>query len=508
MVEKNIRLKTHLGNGVYDTLHPETNSGIVRVGDKNLDETLSDVSAQLAQNVNFQGQADFVEMIKNRTNYKVLTVKKIDTPYEALQVFCHDGNQHITHEWKKNTNDDFWIYNVAFGGRLTTSPDYLKSTTSKTGTWSTIDGSGNVYTTQIGATFTVQINGSTLQMNHMTDNRGGIFKLVIDEDEENPVLLSCYSDSILIKNTIVATGLLNKLHTIVGTFLGNDPDHTPTATARGWIRDDQTNPASTDRYTMVGGIPFNGVYSSSVNKMLLGYGSNKEFAFNMTKNGQTHWFPEHNNQGTAFKTSEPILTVNNKEIEFTNLEIGKTYDGVSMSFSQRLKCIFPDITDPLATMVISYDVGLDGVLAVTGKLEFLQDVLVNNGYSLMMPFAWTTNNYVLDELITGIGTNHKSTGDNSNTNFLNESDKTFSFCSIGSNNPDSISAMSIDFPKKTYRYNKDGKGEPFIFLQNRPAYPKLYPLAMFNHSAVAGEVYQFYGRFAVGKINNIYDLIR
>lgn len=49
MVEKNIRLKTHLGNGVYDTLHPETNSEIVRVGDKNLDETLGDVTAQLKQ---------------------------------------------------------------------------------------------------------------------------------------------------------------------------------------------------------------------------------------------------------------------------------------------------------------------------------------------------------------------------------------------------------------------------------------------------------------------------
>lgn len=48
MVEKNIRLKTHLGNGVYNTLHPETNSKIVRVGDKNLDETLGDVTAQLA----------------------------------------------------------------------------------------------------------------------------------------------------------------------------------------------------------------------------------------------------------------------------------------------------------------------------------------------------------------------------------------------------------------------------------------------------------------------------
>lgn len=49
MVEKNIRLKTHLGNGVYDTLHPETNSGIVRVGDKNLDETLGDVTEHLTQ---------------------------------------------------------------------------------------------------------------------------------------------------------------------------------------------------------------------------------------------------------------------------------------------------------------------------------------------------------------------------------------------------------------------------------------------------------------------------
>lgn len=49
MTKKNIRLKTHLGNGVYDTLHPETNSQIVKVGDKNLDETLNEVTTQLAQ---------------------------------------------------------------------------------------------------------------------------------------------------------------------------------------------------------------------------------------------------------------------------------------------------------------------------------------------------------------------------------------------------------------------------------------------------------------------------
>lgn len=63
MVEKNIRLKTHLGNGVYDTLHPETNSEIVLVGDKNLDETLGDVTAQLAETEN--QNADYLNNIEN-----------------------------------------------------------------------------------------------------------------------------------------------------------------------------------------------------------------------------------------------------------------------------------------------------------------------------------------------------------------------------------------------------------------------------------------------------------
>ena len=342
----------------------------------------------------------------------------------------------------------------------------------------------------------------------MADSRGGIFRIVVDGDEANAVTISTYSDTTVVRNTIIATGLSNSLHTVVGTFMGADPNHTPTATARGWIRDDQTNHISSDRYTMVGGLPSNGAYSSTVNKMLLGYGSNKEFAFNMTKDGETHWFPEHNNQGTAFKLSEPKLTVDNRDINFENMEIGRIYDGVSMQFSQEIECIFPNITEPLAKMLISYVVGIDGVMSISGKMTFEQDVLVNNGYSLMLPLAWTTNYYVLDELVTSIGTVSRNKSDNSIQQFIVESDQTYSFAAMGDENKDYIAAMSIDYPTKTYRFEKEGRGNPFIFFNHRPAYPKLYPLAMFAHNAKSGEVYQFYGRFAVGKIQRIYDLIK
>ena len=481
---------------------------LARGGYDNLSQRLLSTDKQLQQSEMFSGQADFVDMVKNRTKYSHMSAKKINAPYEALQVFCHDGSEHVTHEWKKNNNDDFWIYNVAYGGKITTSPEYLKSTDSKTGVWSSIDGSGNVYTTEVGASFTVQINGSTLQLNHMADSRGGIFRIVTDGDEANAVIVSTYSDTTVVKNTIIATGLSNSLHTVVGTFMGADPNHTPTSTARGWIRDDQTNHVSTDRYTMVGGLPFNGIYSSAVNKMLLGYGSNKEFAFNMTKNSEKHWFPEHNSQGTAFKSSEPVLIVDNQEFDFSNMEYDRLYSGVSLSFTQEVQCIFPSITNPLANMLISYEVGIDGVLSISGKMTFEQDVLVNNGYSLMMPLAWTTNNYVLDEIVTGIGTVSKNKNNNSNEQFVTESDSTYSFASIGGANKDYIAAMSIDYPNKTYRKGESGRGNPFIFFNHRPAYPKLYPLAMFAHNAKAGEVYQFYGQFAVGRIPRIYDLIK
>lgn len=475
-----------------------------RQGKGSLGDNITEVKSNVSDNAMFSGQVDFVELIKQRSNYKHLFVKKISVPYEALSIVAHDGNQHITHEWKKNPNDDYWLYHVAFGGLVQTKPDYLASTSEKIGTWSAVDGSGNIYTTQVGATFKVNIRGRRIQLNHMADSRGGLFSVVVDGDTANPVLVSVYNDVLVVKNTLIADGLDDVVHEVIGTFLGNDPAHTPSSTARGWIRDDQTSPVATDRYTMIGGVAFNGNYNSATNKMLLGYGSNKDWAFSITKNAETQWFPEHNGVGTAFKLAEPKLLVDNKEINFASMIAEQVIPGTDIKFIQSVKCLFPTILDPIANLDIIFNVGIDGVVALSGKLKLLQDCLINNGYTMMLPMADT----VLNELLTSIGTHKVNSADNTAYNLTMEKDRAYSFASIDSRNPDLIGAVTIDYPLKTLRHGLSGRGNPFYFFQQRPTYPKVYPLVYFAHNGVVNETYNFNGRFAVGKIPNIYNYVK
>lgn len=51
MTDKNIQLKIHTGNGQFDELFPVTKAELVEVGNKKLDETLQDVTSQLAQKI-------------------------------------------------------------------------------------------------------------------------------------------------------------------------------------------------------------------------------------------------------------------------------------------------------------------------------------------------------------------------------------------------------------------------------------------------------------------------
>ena len=474
-----------------------------RSGKVSLGQKITEIDTRALETIKFDGQVDYVDLIRNRTKYNAVYAKKISSPYEALSVFCSNGKDHVTHEWRKNANDDYWIYHVGFLGEVKTLAKYKASTSAKTGVWTSPDGSGNVYTTEVGATFTVNIQGEQIALNHLADTRGGMFSIVIDGDTSNPVFVSTYASSTILKQTIVAKGLRDIMHTVVGTFMGNDPDNAPTSTARGWIRDDQSSPEQPERYTMIGGVPYNGVYNTVGNKMVLAYASNKDWAFSLTKNGVTNWFPEHNATGTAFKIYDPRIIVDGEEIPFSDMVVEDLYQGKNVQFMQKVQCIFPGITDPLAEVEILFSIGLDGVVSISGYFKVLQDVLINNGYTFMMPIEQT----IVDEFLSSIGTHVVNAGDNSNLNLTNDK-YSFSFAGVDGVNKDIIGAVSIDYPLKTLRQNQPGVGNPLYFINQRTQYPKLYPLVYFAHNALAGEKYIFNGRFAVGKIPNIYNYVK
>lgn len=460
------------------------------------------INSQLAENVMFEGQADFVDMVRDRTSYSSMRVKKTDNPYESLNVFLINGNNHISYDFKKNNNDDFWIFNTAYTGKLTLSEIYYASTSSRTGNWSELSGA-NRYTTEVGATFTVNIKGERIHLQHHADNRGGVFKIIIDDDHNNPVFISTYSEEAAVSSSLIADGLdPEKTHKIVGEFIGDDPNNPPEGgVSRGWIRDSTSNPRN---YTAVGGFTDNGTYLD--NTMMLGYNSNKEFAFDIEVDGQRHWFPEHNNIGTAFAVESPKVIIDDETFDLYEMELNQPKIANNVQFVQKVVCQFPDIAEDLAELEITHNINKEGILSVTGKIKFLTNLTVKNGYTMMLPLVQDT----IKEITSSIGGILTSKGDSSTSFFEAEKDRAFSFAGIDGRNPDLISAVTFDYPLKTLRIGKDGRGKDnrFFFYHERENYPKLYAQIFDDYQVEPGEEYGFSGRYTIGKIDNIYNYLK
>jgi hypothetical protein len=483
------------------------NDGTIKFTPAQIKTFQDNTTAQLAENVKYSAQADFVKLISDRTDYKRMRIKKITSPYTAFSVVLDDGVNHVTHEWRKNTLDDFYVYLQAFAGNLKLSDYEVEESDERTGTFTTA--APNYYTTQVGATIKGYIKGSKINFNAMTDNRGGLWEFVVDGNTANPVQVSVWSSAfVALKAFTLFDGLdPSVVHTVVGTFKGDDPANAPSGgagTARGWFRYDAAATES-NKHTFNSYRLDNGSYLQ--NTMLLGYASNKEFAFSITKNAETHWFPEHNSQGTAFQVVPPRFVVDSVELDFSNMTANEYIEGNFVEIIQEVYCKLPNITGNIAKMRIVYTVNKKGVVALSGNFEVLQDCTIGNGYTMMFPLVEAS----LREVVTGIGTYKMNSADSSEFPFTQEKDSVFSFAGIDSRNPNFVAAMTIDYPLKTLRVNKSGREtdlSKFYYLWQRTTYPKLYPNVFKGHNAVTGEKYSFHGRYAVGKINGAYEIIK
>ena len=467
-----------------------------------VNELDSRLTSQLAENVMFEGQVDFVDMVRDRTSYSSMRVKKTDNPYESLNVFLINGDNHISYDFRKNANDDFWIFNTAYTGKLKTSEIYFESTSSRTGNWTELFGA-NRFTTEVGATFTVNIKGERIELQYYTDNRGGVFKIVINDDYNNPVIVSTYSESPRVTTTLIAEGLdPERTHKIVGEFIGDDPNNSPEGgTSRGWIRDSTGSPSN---YTAIGGFVDNGTYLD--NTMMLGFGSNKEFAFDFENDGERYWFPEHNNTGTAFANEPLKIIIDSKEVDLDSLDNEETIICESVQIVQNVRCELPNVSGKVADLIINYTITKDGIVSISGKLKITKNTKIKNGYTMMFPLIGDG----LSELVTSIGNSKKSEGDGSIYFMEEDSERVLSFAGIGEDKQNLITAFSFDYPYKTLRLGGDGKGtgDRFYYYHQRSNYPKLYA-RIFNELEVSnGFEYTFSGRYAIGNIEGVYDFVR
>src|SRR5699024_1702416 len=144
----------------------------------------------------------------NQENF-VNTLKSKTVLGDTFQVFCQNKEEEIFHvqyplgnnkaiayttKWK--SLDD---YILLYGGNVgnlenTYALRGYQSYNNLEGKWNTASSSGN-YTTEKGAYFEGTVTAAGLDIWVTTDNRGGIFDVIIDGDVDNPVRFSTWADS-------------------------------------------------------------------------------------------------------------------------------------------------------------------------------------------------------------------------------------------------------------------------------------------------------------------------
>lgn len=160
-----------------------------------------------------------------------------------------DGNT-IEYVLTKNP-DSLYIVDGVYAGK--TVADHSPAIT-LSGTF--ITASVNSYTTTVGDQFTFSFNGNGVSLNTFTDNRGGRWDFFIPLLAKHDTVSVWSSSSVSSTTLPIFSGLTEGSYSVIATFLGDDPAHTPSGgagTSRGWFKYVAGTPQSVN-YTALTGI--------------------------------------------------------------------------------------------------------------------------------------------------------------------------------------------------------------------------------------------------------------
>lgn len=458
-----------------------------------LDSFETETTAQFQQNVKFENQSKYVDLLKDMQYFNRMRFKKIsENEYELV---LDDGEKFIKYNYIKDSLDDFIKLNYGTSGEAGYGKIGTVSISTKTGVWS--DGNANHYTSEIGASFTIKSRGSDFEFKHYADNRGGMWEFVIDGDVSNKKTVSTWLETVKdVNKQVIFTGLeVGVEHTIVGTFKGDDPAHAPSGgTSRGWA---YSSPLASES-TITG----YGVTLINTGN-LLAKTSNKEMAFRIVVGTESLWIPDHGT-GTAFKITEPKFLLDNKEINLSETPLNTFFSCKYFSIQQEVVGRFP-IAGDICNVRITESIAMNGVIDVMGSLESLQPFSINAGYPAMLP----TGNDV-QEFVTGIGSSKINDKGGTYDYFTEEKDEVHSVCAVSSTKKNLFATMQIEAPLRSMRMFEGGKPNPTesLFLWHRASPPKVYFQSFFNKEVLTGEVYAWRSKFLIGNVSSVYDFVK
>lgn len=480
-----------------------------------LDFEHNQLSSQLAQNTEELAKKQAYEgslvgllkkhsVLSNKVIVKVVSTSQID-----VGIF-HQDNKATIYTFKPD-GDGWWrLFDAVVRPvtKIEVLENYKKGSnfTSKTGEW--IEAEPTYYTTEVGATFSGEFEGTGLNFNHRTDDRGGVWEFVIDGYITKQI--STYSTT-LVDNvqSLVAKGLPDGKHSYVATFKGADPDNPPSdGIARGWANfytGTGTTPKTITPYILS--------YSHDNGVSVLHATSRKEFAFSVRPAGSTmpsRWIPEHGNLG-AMKNINTKILLDNVEVSdlarettdnyriYRDIKLITTYDGY-----------YTENDTQVWSARIDQTVNGEGY-HVRHKINFSESTEIVVGYPVMMAVSKSgTSN---DHVVTSLGKRYyldPNINDGSSVILSGEPVSVAHFTNQSGFQElkNIVAAFEVYDYKRTMRIGQEGRPSvPTRVEMRTDGERKTYFAAFDYHTVNAGEEYDFGWTYFIGEIYNATEIL-
>ena len=463
-----------------------------------LDKEQQEVTAQLAQ-------TDFVSQVSRLIGgYEKMYYKKENT-LNWVTVMLRNKNEHVSWTFRNNDKDDFIILGDCFYGNITSALSMNENISYSilSGSFSTVGTSH--YAKEVGAKIRNEFTGSKIDFQSYKDARGGVWEFVVDDDTDNKKILSTYSEVAGQSGYVTLfEGLTEGSHVIEGTFLGDDPNNPPssgTGTSRGWINIGSTDTSRTYRTYKTR------LTNNRIQELLVPF-SNKEFAFRTRKANTSHssqFVPMHSGIGTAFKKVEPQFIADDNIIDYQNLPLGEFIECNTFSLVQSVYGRNPESADEnLMEINTNVSINKSGNVEITGKMQPLTEIDVENGYGIMFP----VKKDITTKAISSKGNEYPTIKtDYSSTFMSSESDTTTSFAFVSEENPDFIASIRFNDIRNTLRTGLD-KGANPLWIEHRDAtMQKLYYRPFYNKVLTPSDMFKFSATFNCGKVQGIYNVV-
>jgi hypothetical protein len=478
---------------------------------ENVTDQFTSVSSQLADNMqrSEQYQGDLLELVYRYSGLKdkVIVRYRNEGGVNCIDVGVFFNQSNATIFTFKPDQDGWYRLKDTTKRKINIAEAKLtKNYTSTTGAWNT-SAAPNHYTTEVGATFTGTFYGTGCYLQTYANNQGGIWEITVDGIYTRQI--STWSAAIVNpKVHPLFTGLPEGEHTIVGVFKGDDPEHAPsggTGTSRGWLKYAVGSQDAGIGYFYKNITQEAGIYIMELN-------SRKEFAFACkpaSYGGGNVWVPEHDvltvMRNISYKIFFGTREVTSLSAEHTDYRF---YDNVKITTEF-------DAYHPSATTLPMWhgriDQTIDGKgVHIKGHFDFKQDTFIGNAYPAMIAIdkAFTKNNMVVDSY----GNRYELPWDtNDESDIIISSDP---FCIAHFCKPsllpgtvttptnaqrDNVVVMRIWNANKSMRLNENNRGDVFVRLRT-DGDRKTYYNAFKNHTALAGETYDFGHTWFIGEI--------